>query len=105
MHVGQIGNELSWMSSQILEILICQFFNDSPSPIYFVLIYKALVLFPFKLGVFPLQISATLNIGWKPTGDEWIRRKDYLNDTSHHLEIFDKNIKQYQKDIEIKFYN
>ena len=49
-------------------------------------------------------MSAVLNVGWQPSGDEWIRRGDYLNDTTHELSILD-GLSEYSQDIEVMHYN
>jgi len=51
-----------------------------------------------------IAMSATINVGWKrdPNGDEWIRKGDYLNDTTHHLEAKEG---QYNTDINVIHYN
>ena len=51
------------------------------------------------------SVSAVLNVGWKPTegGDEWIRHKDYLNDTMHSISL-KENQNEYEKDIEVVYY-
>ena len=33
------------------------------------------------------SVSAVLNVGWKPDGNSWIRKGDYLNDTMHHIPL------------------
>ncbi|XP_028396357.1 uncharacterized protein LOC114520312 [Dendronephthya gigantea] len=33
------------------------------------------------------SLSAVLNVGWKPTGDEWIRKGDYFTDTFHPVDL------------------
>ena len=49
---------------------------------------------------FSYSVSAVLNVGWKADGNSWIRKGDYLNDTSHHVEIeTGKNV--YKMDIEV----
>lgn len=49
------------------------------------------------------SVSAVLNVGWKADGNSWIRKGDYLNDTSHHVELEDgKDF--YRVDIEVVKY-
>lgn len=52
----------------------------------------------------PLQsdysVSAVLNVGWKPDGDSWIRKGDYLNDTSHLIPL-EVGKDSYRMDIEV----
>lgn len=33
------------------------------------------------------SLSAVLNVGWKPTGDQWIRKGDYFTDTTHPVDL------------------
>jgi len=51
-----------------------------------------------------ISMSATINVGWErdPNGQEWIRKGDYLNDTTHHLEAKDG---EYNTDINVIHYN
>ena len=48
-------------------------------------------------------MSAVLNVGWKPSGDEWIRKGDWLNDTHHSVDI-SPQIKEYNCDITVVKY-
>ncbi|XP_074645202.1 uncharacterized protein LOC141901685 [Tubulanus polymorphus] len=34
-----------------------------------------------------ITMSCVINVGWKAQGHEWIRRGDYLNDTSHPIQF------------------
>ena len=51
------------------------------------------------------SVSAVLNVGWVPQegGDDWLRNGDYLNDTSHNVDI-EEGINEYHKDIEVIHY-
>ncbi|XP_057300509.1 uncharacterized protein LOC130633073 [Hydractinia symbiolongicarpus] len=50
------------------------------------------------------SISAVLNIGWVPSGDEWVRQGDYLNDTHHTVRMEDyKTV--YNCQVEVIHYN
>ena len=33
------------------------------------------------------SVSAVLNVGWKPSGEEWIRKGDYFTDTVHDVDL------------------
>ena len=33
------------------------------------------------------SVSAVLNVGWKASGDEWIRKGDYFTDTAHDVDL------------------
>ena len=33
------------------------------------------------------SVSAVLNVGWKPSGDKWIKKGDYLTDTVHDVDL------------------
>ena len=33
------------------------------------------------------SVSAVLNVGWKASGEEWIRKGDYLTDTMHEVDL------------------
>ena len=49
------------------------------------------------------SVSAVLNNGWKGSGDEWIRRGDYLTDTSFHVDL-KKDQNEYRTDIHMIHY-
>lgn len=51
-------------------------------------------------------MSAVLNVGWVPDKgkDEWIRRGDYLNDTTHRLCVSDQQMKKINFDIQVVHY-
>lgn len=46
------------------------------------------------------SVSAVLNVGWEPDGDSWIRKGDYLNDTTHRIPLEEGN-NSYEMDIEV----
>lgn len=50
------------------------------------------------------SVSAVLNVGWKKSGDDWIRRGDYHTDTTHDVEL-EKSKDQYERDIQLVQYN
>lgn len=50
------------------------------------------------------SVSAVLNVGWKTSGDEWIRRGDFQTDTVHDVKL-EKAKDQYKRDIELVLYN
>jgi len=51
-----------------------------------------------------ISMSATINMGWKrdPNGQEWIRKGDFLNDTTHGIK---GEGTQYESDIAVIHYN
>ena len=49
-------------------------------------------------------MSAVLNMGWKASGDEWIRKNDYLKDTRHIIDVKDKSQYEFVKDIKVIHY-
>ena len=49
------------------------------------------------------EVEAVLNVGWTSSGDEWIRRGDYLTDTMHQVELR-SNQKNYNRDIKLVLY-
>ena len=51
------------------------------------------------------SVSAVINVGWaaQEGGNEWIRQGDYLNDTTHPVDITDGQ-NEYEKDIEVVHY-
>ena len=49
---------------------------------------------------FDYSVSAVLNVGWKADGHSWIRKGDYLNDTTHHVEM-EEGKDVYKMDIEV----
>lgn len=49
-------------------------------------------------------MSAVLNMGWVPSGDNWIRQGDYHNDTNHSLEIV-KGQTEYSQNVTVVKYN
>ena len=49
-------------------------------------------------------MSAVLNIGWKASGNEWIKQGDHLNDTHHDIDVGDASQDVFEKDIEIVHY-
>jgi len=46
-------------------------------------------------------VSATVNMGWKPRGQEWIKQGDWLTTTSHPVSLT-ANLNDYQVDIELE---
>ena len=50
------------------------------------------------------SVSAVLNVGWKPDRNSWIRKGDYLTDTSFNVKIEDE-VSDYKKDITLIQYN
>jgi len=53
---------------------------------------------------FGTSMSAVLNIGWKASGSEWIRKGDHLNDTHHDIDVGNASQVVFEKDIEINHY-
>ena len=51
------------------------------------------------------SVSAVINVGWaaQEGGDEWLRQGDYLNDTTHHVDITEEQ-NEYERDIEVIYY-
>ncbi|XP_066924483.1 uncharacterized protein [Clytia hemisphaerica] len=50
-----------------------------------------------------ISVSAVLNMGWKPNGDKWLQKGDYLSDITHRLDdIEDKST--VTKDVEVRKY-
>jgi len=49
------------------------------------------------------EVSAVLNMGWKPNKDDWIRKKDYHTTTAMMVKITDEKIK-YEQDIQLEYY-
>ncbi|XP_002163389.1 uncharacterized protein LOC100211495 isoform X1 [Hydra vulgaris] len=49
-------------------------------------------------------LHAVLNIGWQASGNEWIRQGDYLNDTTHPIEIEDDKNEYFGCDINVVHY-
>ncbi len=52
-------------------------------------------------------VSAVLNVGWipDPNGQDWLRRGDWLNDTRHSVDGLMLDQKDYNVDVEVKFYD
>lgn len=50
------------------------------------------------------SVSAVLNVGWKPSGDEWLRKGDFLTDTNHPVVITQVS-DNFVVDIEMVHYN
>jgi len=61
----------------------------------------------FSNNGYGVSMSATINVGWKRAadGDEWIRKGDYLNDTSHPLGVKEEGATEYEMDIAVIHYN
>ncbi|PAA66317.1 hypothetical protein BOX15_Mlig029119g1, partial [Macrostomum lignano] len=50
------------------------------------------------------SVSATINVGWKPTDQEWVRKGDYLVDTTHNVPVIEGQT-EYEMDISLIHYN
>ena len=49
------------------------------------------------------SLRAVLNIGWTPSGNDWLRRGDWLNDTRHSVNLSSSN--EYYCDVTIRKFN
>lgn len=50
------------------------------------------------------SVSAVLNVGWKASGDEWLRKGDFMTDTIHTVDVTEES-DQVVADIEMVHYN
>lgn len=50
------------------------------------------------------SVSAVLNVGWKASGDEWLRKGDFMTDTIHTVDVTEES-DHVVADIELVHYN
>lgn len=58
---------------------------------------------PKNLGPSFYSISAVLNVGWRPSDEEWLRKGDFFNDATHNVDITEDS-DHFVQDIEMVLY-
>ena len=49
-------------------------------------------------------MSAIINVGWQPSGNEWLRKGDYLTETHYRLEEVKDEETTIEKDLVVRLY-
>ena len=53
------------------------------------------------------QVSAVINVGWKPSGDDWLKSGDYMTDTNFSIRDYNTSNGDsytYNKNIKVVHY-